>query len=76
MTAQVHLSEFEGELLLRMAHQSGKSQEQLIHEAVTSFLACRGREDRLRLLSPARGIWKDRQDIPEPAALRAEWNRS
>lgn len=76
MTAQVHLSESENELLQRMVLHSGKSQEQLIHEAIALFLAGPRRDDRLRLLRQARGIWQGHQSIPDPATLREEWNRS
>jgi hypothetical protein len=32
-------------------------------------------EDRLSLLQQARGMWKDRSDLPAVADLRREWDR-
>lgn len=32
--------------------------------------------DRLGALRAARGLWKDREDLPDAAALRHEWDRS
>lgn len=32
-------------------------------------------ENRLAALTQVRGIWQDRQDLPELSELRNEWNR-
>lgn len=32
--------------------------------------------DRLRRMRAARGVWRDRTDIPDQRVLRGEWERS
>lgn len=33
------------------------------------------KNERLSFMQKAKGIWKDRQDLPSPEDLRREWNR-
>ncbi len=74
-TAQVTLTEAESETLRAIAQRTGKTQEQLLHEAVGSFLAQSKQQNRLALLQQAKGIWKDRRDLPELEELRAGFDR-
>jgi hypothetical protein len=69
---QVNLSGSEGELLHKLAQQTGKTEGEVVREALVLFekrLANEG-QDRLALLRQARGIWKDRDDLPELTELR------
>ena len=34
------------------------------------------RAERLRYMSNARGLWKDRKDLPDFQAIRHEWDRA
>ena len=75
ITAQITLSDYESEALQAMANSTGKTQEAVLHEAVQQFLRQGSPSDRLALLRQARGIWKDRTDLPDLRKLRAEMDR-
>ena len=74
-TAQVTLTEEEMQALQALSQLKGKPQEELLHEAVEHFLARHQTEKRLAALRQARGIWKERDDLPDLADLRSEWDR-
>ena len=73
--ASIELSEQEMHALHELAHQTGKTQENLLHEAVTQLLTQRYPQDRLALLRQARGIWENHSDLPDVGKLRAEFER-
>jgi hypothetical protein len=58
-----------------MAQRLGKTPDELVHDAVKQLIAQFQSEDRLSLLRQARGMWKDRTDLPLLADLRREWDR-
>jgi hypothetical protein len=72
---QVNLSEAEVELLRIMSERTGRPEAELVHEAVRLLHAQFAAPDRRSVLSRARGIWKDRDDLPELSELRREMNR-
>lgn len=74
-TLSVHLTEQENQSLKTIARQSGKTEDELLHEAVDQLLARFQSKDRCALLRQACGIWKDRTDLPEFESLRSEWDR-
>ena len=74
-TAEIHLTEQEAQALRDLAQRTGKTPDALLHEAVAQLLSQARHEDRLALLRQARGIWKDRTDLPQLATLRAEFER-
>jgi hypothetical protein len=76
VTAQIQLADAESEALAALAHRTGKSQDALLREAVSQFLgrACPG--NFLQLVRRARGLWRDRDDLPDFARLRRECDRS
>ncbi len=72
---QVYLTERECDELAVIAKSAGKKKSALIREAVDRLineLGCGRREAVLRV---AAGIWKDRTDLPDFKAMRAEWDR-
>jgi hypothetical protein len=71
----LHLTEQEQTALETMAQHMGKTPDQLVHDAVKQLIAQFQFEDRLSLLQQARGMWKDRTDLPSLADLRREWDR-
>jgi hypothetical protein len=75
-TAQVVLTEAEAESLETLSRNQGKAPEDLLHEAVAQFLWRHDAHSRLAALRGARGIWRERRDIPELNELRSEWNRN
>lgn len=73
--AGLHLTTQEQTALETMAQCLGKTPDELVHDAVKQLIAQFQSEDRLGLLRQARGMWKDRTDLPSPAELRREWDR-
>ena len=74
-TAQINLTNAEREALQALAQSTGKTESELLHEAVESYLNQAEGNHRLALLRQAKGIWKDRDDLPDFRALRAELDR-
>ena len=73
--AHTDLTEHEQKELEIMAQRTGKTPDELVHEAVKQLIAQFQYEDRLSLLRQARGMWKDRTDLPSLADVRREWDR-
>jgi hypothetical protein len=73
--AGLHLTAQEQTTLETMAQRTGKTLDEFIHDAVKQLIAQFQSEDRLRLLRQARGMWKDRTDLPSVADMRHEWDR-
>lgn len=71
---EVNLSENEQSALREIARRTGKSESELIHDAVGNLIK-EGRQPRDAALSQARGIWKDRTDLPDFGNIRREWDR-
>jgi hypothetical protein len=73
--AGLHLTEQEQTVLETMAQRAGKTPDELVYDAIKQLIAQFQSEDRLRLLRQARGMWKDRTDLPALTDLRREWDR-
>ena len=71
----LHLTGQEQTALEALAQRMGKTPAELVHDAVKQLLAQFQSEDRLSLLRQARGMWKNRADLPSPSDLRLEWDR-
>lgn len=75
VAAQIELTDSELNALRALALSTGKSQEELLRDAVERFLGTLENANRLSLLRQARGIWKDREDLPDLRELRSEFDR-
>lgn len=73
---QIYLTERQREELAAIAEASGKKQSELIRDAVDRLIDQAGSSRRDAVLREAAGMWKDRQDLPDFQALRADWDRS
>ena len=73
--AGLHLTGQEQRELETMAQRMGKTPDEIVHDAVKQLIAQFQSEDRLSLLRQARGMWKDRTDLPALTDLRREWDR-
>lgn len=73
---QIYLTERQRDELAAIARTAGKKQSELIREAVDRLIKEEGRDKREAVLRQAAGIWKDRTDLPDFRATRAEWDRN
>lgn len=71
---QIYLTEQERKALHLISEETGRTQSDLIREAVDRLVQRYEGRDRLRLLRKGRGLWKDREDLPDLRALRREWS--
>jgi hypothetical protein len=74
-TTAITLTEQEQTALGTIAQQTGKTPDELLHEAVVQFLAQFQPPQRRTLLQQARGMWQDRTDLPSLETLRREFDR-
>ena len=72
---QVYLTEREREELAALAEATGKKQSELIRQAVDDLIEQSVVKRRDAVLQRAAGMWKDRDDLPDLAAIRSEWDR-
>jgi Arc/MetJ-type ribon-helix-helix transcriptional regulator len=72
---QITLPETECERLRDLSQRTGKSEGELLREALDLLSAQLMSRDRLDRLRRAKGIWKDRDDLPELSELREGMNR-
>ena len=72
---QIYLTEEERLALQSLATQSGKTQSELIREAVDSYIASYSQDRRDHIIVKVAGIWKERDDLPDFQKLRKNWDR-
>jgi hypothetical protein len=70
---QVYLTETEKEQLEAIAATRGVKQSELIRQAVDDMIDKYGTAQRLRVVQQARGVWKNRTDLPGLRNLREGW---
>lgn len=70
---QIYLTEMEQRALRSLASRRKKAQSELIRQAVDEFIARSQTSHRQALRERARGIWRDRSDLPDIRALRRAW---
>lgn len=75
LRTQIYLTAKQRQELHSIAEQTGRTQSDLIREAVDHFIVEHRESNHLNRLSAARGIWKDRDDLPDFDALRGELDR-
>jgi len=73
---QIYLTERQRDELAAIAKTAGKKQSELIREAIDRLIDQSGRSRREAVLRAAAGVWKDRRDLPNFEATRAEWDRN
>ena len=72
---QIYLTEDEQKNLVVMSKQTGRSQSDLIREAVDLYVAQKDHKTRMELLKKGEGLWKDCKDLPDFKALRKDFDR-
>lgn len=73
---QIYLTERQRDELAAIAKTVGKKQSELIRDAVDRLIDQSGHNRRRVVLREAAGIWRDRDDLPDFEATRAEWDRT
>ena len=73
---QIYLTKSQRDELKAIAKTAGKKQSELIREAVDRLIDEVSYGRRETVLREVSGIWKDRKDLPDFRALRAEWDRN
>jgi hypothetical protein len=73
---QIYLTDRQRNELAAIGRTAGKKQSELIREAVDRLIDQAGRQRREKVLREVAGIWKDRRDLPDFEATRAEWDRN
>ena len=73
---QIYITERQRDELAAIAKAGGKKQSELIREAVDRLIDQSSCSRREAVLRESAGIWKDRTDLPDFKATRAEWDRN
>jgi len=76
MATEINLTEQERSALREISQRTGRTENELVPEAVERFIGQTQTADRRILMHKARGIWKDRQDLPAFRVLRSGWDRT
>ena len=71
---QIYLTPAEAQGVARVAATTGRTQSEVIREAIDLYLQRLGPQDRLGRLRVGCGIWSDRDDIVL-RTMRAEFDR-
>ena len=79
-TAQINLTDSQADALHELARSTGKTEDELLQEAVNKLIGEVGaaeakRQKWLKSLRQAKGMWKDRDDLPDFRELRKEFDR-
>jgi hypothetical protein len=73
---QIYLTDRQRNELAAIGRTAGKKLSELIREAVDRLIDQSGHQRREQVLRDVAGIWKDRRDLPDFEATRAEWDRN
>lgn len=71
----VYLTEAQDKELTSLAKATGKSRSELVREAVDYVIEKYSHTRHMAALERVAGMWKDRDDLPDFEAMRAEWDR-
>lgn len=74
--SQVYLTENEKNSLKFIAKETGRTQSDLIREAIDSLIETMGKKNVRTTRKKAFGLWKERSDYPNIEELRKEFDRS
>ncbi len=70
---QIYLTVSERRALAELSRRTGRTRSDLVREAIDNAL--KGAGTQLALLRRGRGLWADRGDLPDFAAIRREMDR-
>ena len=72
---QIYLSPAQQKALKAMAARTGRTQSELIRDAINRFVGQRTASERGGVIRRSAGLWKGRKDLPDFAAVRREADR-
>ena len=72
---QIYLTRREHERVQRLARRNGTTQSEVIRAALDFWLDHKSDQGRAEVLESVAGLWRDRKDLPDFAALRREADR-
>lgn len=75
--SQVYLTKAERAQLYDLSRKTGKSQSELIREAIDLFIEINLKEitNKLESIQAVKGMWRDRDDLPDFKKIRKEFDR-
>jgi predicted DNA-binding protein len=73
---QLYLTDDQRRGLSALCQATGRSQSDLIREAVDRLIEQFSDEQKEQVLRKAAGMWAGHKDIPDFRALRSQWDRS
>jgi ribbon-helix-helix CopG family protein len=75
--SQIYLTKIEKTQLNRLSRETGRSQSQLIREAIDYFIemSMTHSKNKLTNVKAIKGMWQDRNDLPDFKQLRDEFDR-
>ncbi len=74
--SQIYLTEDERNFLKSLSKETGRTQSDLIREAIDSLISKNNKKNNSKKRQEAFGIWKDRNDYPNIEELRNEFDRN
>lgn len=72
---QIYITPEERGALSELSEQTGKSQSELIREAIDHFCRLHQPKTRLEKLQQAKGMWHGREDLSKFDKLRSSFDR-
>ncbi len=73
--SQIYLTEAERNSLKLISKETGRTQSDLIREAIDSLISKVNKTNNSKKRQEAFGLWKDRDDYPNIEELRNEFDR-
>lgn len=73
---QIKISDTVHKRLLDLSKKLKTKESDIISMAILTFNPVHTNIDKINLLRMAKGIWKDRTDLPTPSELRNAWERN
>ncbi len=76
-TAQIVLTDLQMDALHKLSAKTGRAEDELLQEAVNKLIgeAKGDKQNWLQSLRKTKGIWKDRDDLPDFRQMRKEFDR-
>lgn len=74
-STEIMLTDQEHASLVTIARHTGRTEAEVLQEAVRRYITQFQASRRRQLLEQARGMWRDREDLPDWPSLRRELDR-